>query len=76
MQFLLSTVTLTLKVPNVENFDLYKNCYIWQHVGSIEILSELRNQETFDGVSISTSEIDTGVLDIIYIHERKARLET
>jgi hypothetical protein len=45
-------------------------------VGSIEILSELRNQETFDGVSISTSEIDTGVLDIIYIHERKARLET
>jgi hypothetical protein len=44
-------------------------------VTSPEILSELRNQETFDGVSIRTSEIDTGVLDITHVHERKVGVE-
>jgi hypothetical protein len=40
-------VYLTLQVPRTEIVDLYKNLYIRQHVTSVDILYELRSQETF-----------------------------
>jgi hypothetical protein len=37
-------------VPRVENFDVYNNFYIWQHVISVGILSELHSQEHLDEI--------------------------
>jgi hypothetical protein len=36
---------LTLQVPSVANFDLYKNVYIRQHVTPVDILSQLHSQD-------------------------------
>jgi hypothetical protein len=40
---------LTLKMPPIENFDTLKNYYIWQHVMTVGVFSELHSQETFVG---------------------------
>jgi hypothetical protein len=36
-QIIYTSLFLTLKMPRIENFDVYKNCYIWQHVITVGV---------------------------------------
>jgi hypothetical protein len=51
-------------VPLLKNVDCYKNCYIWQHVTSVAILSKLCSQEIFGKICFLYLKF----LRIFYIH--------
>jgi hypothetical protein len=40
---------LALKIPRIENVDVYNNRCIWQHVITVGVFSELHSQESFVG---------------------------
>jgi hypothetical protein len=53
---------LTPQMPGVENFDLYENRDISQHMTSVDTLCELHSQDTYKGISKIIFEVHCGIL--------------